>query len=851
MGVAVELAGGVPQVQCHALSGEERLGQPTRLELLVTSAEAIEPGAVLGRAAAVTLVSRYGERRIMGVVTRFTAIATARTNPRRSYRITLCSGLALLELRRRSRVYQHLTVPAIVQKLLVEGGYPQDRIKLALSEPHAVRDYVIQYAETDATFLRRLCEEDGLYYRFPSQPGDDAETIEISDCSAGAASALAGPLTLVDDAGLLGSGPAATGWRTIRRRRPGKVTLRDYDHEHPAVDLEATSKDGTEIEQGSEVYEAPGRFKDPGGGTARARWRLESLRAGALQSTFESTALALAPGLSFAVEVGADHLGAPPSGDEHVVVAVKHAFRADEDRHRLEIEAIPRKVPFRLPRITPRPRIHGVQSAIVTGASGAEIHPDALGRIFVRFHWDLDGPRDHGSSLPVRTLQPNTSGSMILPRIGWEVFVLFEDGDPDRPYIVGRSYNGKQPPPYKLPANKTMTVLATDSSPGGAGRNLISFDDGAGRQHINIQATFGRDTTVGSKMVIQTVKNERYSTTGDQTRSVGASEHISVTEAYFDTVGSQSGLVGGLHKVTTGGDMGIGVGSETVVIGAALLEQIGNPVKGALNLAASVALHELGSKGKAGMVASMALGIAKSAAEGYAQDKGGGWDGAEKAAKTAAAGTLMGFLPGGDAIMAGAAGSKSLNPWDPDQPDAGGEQAGGGAGGGDSDASAPAGPGPGHRTLGVKGNAFIGIGGSSSINSPGSITWSTLGTSVHATGGSRSIKAASVGYRVAGVSGESIGGGSTITASGKIGRGSAVLASMSVGGALSVNGASYGIKAPKVTIKVGGALTMTGAHVTFSCPGATIAASPGGLLLQAASIEIDGLWAQSGGMSHK
>ena len=40
---------------------------------------------------------------------------------------------------------------------------------------------------------------------------------------------------------------------------------------------------------------------------------------------------------------------------------------------------------------------------------------------------------------------------MFWPRVGHEVVVIFEGGDPDRPLIVGSVYNSKNMAPYPLP----------------------------------------------------------------------------------------------------------------------------------------------------------------------------------------------------------------------------------------------------------------------------------------------------------------------------------------------------------------------------------------------------------------
>jgi type VI secretion system secreted protein VgrG len=123
-------------------------------------------------------------------------------------------------------------------------------------------------------------------------------------------------------------------------------------------------------------------------------------------------------------------------------------------------EVIPEGVPFRPPAVTPRPTIKGIQTAIVTGPAGEEIHTDEHGRIKVQFHWDRQGKKDDKSSCWIRVSQTwagGAWGAVFLPRIGHEVVVNFIEGDPDRrPLVVGSVYHGTNVPPYALPSEKTQ-----------------------------------------------------------------------------------------------------------------------------------------------------------------------------------------------------------------------------------------------------------------------------------------------------------------------------------------------------------------------------------------------------------
>jgi type VI secretion system secreted protein VgrG len=830
-------------LECRSLRGAERLGEPVELEIEAFSKTPVEASAVLAKLMRVRVESGPGARILTGVVMRFGAVATSSATAGRRYRLTLRSRLGVLALRKRSAVYQTISVPDLVKQLVTDMGYSGDTLRVGTQEKHAPREYVVQYAETDLAFVRRLCEEEGLYFRFEDQGGLDAFVLE--DTSAAAEKVLGAPLPVLDESHLARGVACARRCRASLRRRPGKVTLRDYNPSSPSLALEGVKQAGTDVEKEVEVYEAPGRFADPAGGDARAKHRLESLRADGSVLRFETTAIGLSPGVAVTLEPTADYTGAARAEGDFLVVACLHDWTPERGEYAIQIESIPLAVPFRLARVTPRPHVPGLHSAFVTTPPGAEIQVEKDGRARVHFHWDREGPTDDKSSLPIRVMQPNTPGSMLLPRGGWEVMVAFEDGDPDRPYILGRVYSAKTPPPYSLPTNKTLTTISTSSSPGAAKRNIINIDDGAGRQNFSILAGFGKSTSVASNMVTQTVKNEDFTVKASQVRTVGVTEAVSVTQAYLNTLGSQSATVGGMQKVFVKGDFTVDVGSESVLVGAACLEKVGNQVAALKNLGKAAALQVAGAVGVPIDAISKGVALADAGVRG---DQQGGFAGAAAAVGGAAAGmgtsAVAGMVPGG-ALLLGAAGGGGIAPWVERRLGGGPRATGGGASSG-SDAAGAQGPGPGHRNTIVTGSYMELIGGSCSATSPGTIGWTTIGPSTLLIGASHSTKAGQSGTRVLGLSTETLGSLSIKTA-GDLNRGIKGLLNTTIAGSLkSTAGGNRSIKAGgAVSFKVDGSLKMTGSHVSFVCGGSKVSSSSGGVLIESSSIKINGATKQA------
>lgn len=168
----------------QAMTGFERLGEASDFELDLLSPEVVDGAHLVGAAGTLELIGAFGTRAVHGIITRFSAVATSQSAPSRRYKARLCSAFFRLTMRRSMRVFQNMTAADVIKKLLGEGGVPPDRVAIHLVEIHAPRRYVVQYNEADATFIRRLCEEEGLYFRFEARDGVDVFVLEDSSTSA-------------------------------------------------------------------------------------------------------------------------------------------------------------------------------------------------------------------------------------------------------------------------------------------------------------------------------------------------------------------------------------------------------------------------------------------------------------------------------------------------------------------------------------------------------------------------------------------------------------------------------------------------------------------------------------------
>jgi type VI secretion system secreted protein VgrG len=249
---------------------------------------------------------------------------------------------------------------------------------------------------------------------------------------------------------------------------------------------------------------------------------------------------------------------------------------------RARFECIPADTPWRAPRLTPAPRIDGLQTATVTGPGSGdeEIHTDEHGRIKVQFHWDRLGKRDDHSSCWIRVSQAWGGagyGSMIIPRVGHEVIVEFLEGDPDRPIVTGRVYNGVNVPAHGLPGKKAMTVLRTATTPGGGGYNELRLDDSAGSQLFHLHAQKDMNIKIQNNKTEHVGVDETQTIGANLTHTVGANDMLSIGQnSKLEVKGNEEIKIGGTDLLVVTGSEGIGIGGDyTLDVGGALAEVVG------------------------------------------------------------------------------------------------------------------------------------------------------------------------------------------------------------------------------------------------------------------------------------
>lgn len=596
---SLALQGDTDDIRVTGFSGQAHLSGLYTYDIAIASKRPISNlKDWLDRAATLTL---HGEpnRHIHGLIMQ--ASHTGQGREFIDYRITIVPRLWRLTQSKNHRIFQDKTPNQIISLLLREhsiGG--QDFQDHTCDAPN--RTYCVQYGESDFAFICRLMNEEGWHFHF--QHKKERHILLMADNNTIFASKPGDPAIRYQQETSRAHGENCIHTLDFHHQiTSGAVRLGDFDFTRPSLALNEIFEDKPASLQ---HHDHPGLFDDPVIGLQRAALRLQQAQCQRQTVQMQCHITTLDAGQSF-------HLTEHPNpalNQQYLITGISvsgtqsQAYEAgaadNEQPFRCTLECIPATVPFRPPHQWRKPTIKGPHSAIVTGPQGEDIYTDQHGRIKVQFHWDREGQADARTSCWVRVNQPLAGiqwGGIAIPRIGQEVIIEFEHGDPDRPIMIGRVYNGQNLPPYPLPQHKTRSVLKTLSSPGGNGFHEIRIEDKKGSEQIFMQAERNMDLRA---------KNNLHN-------HIGHDQHITVRhDAFAEINGDLHQSVGGAVNEKNGQSLSLSIGQDLQVnISGAQVIQAGNRIHIKAGLKAIIqGGASLSVKAGAGLITLDASGVA-------------------------------------------------------------------------------------------------------------------------------------------------------------------------------------------------------------------------------------------------
>lgn len=504
--IAVDTPLGKDELLLTAFSGREEMSRLFCYTLQMASANvSIEAKDIVGKQVGFRIAQEEGDtyRYFNGFVSRFSAGAAdylSVETPLRRYRAEVVPWLWFLTLNANCRIFQDKSIPEIIEQIFKDRGFTDH--KKAVKGQHPKLEYCVQYRETDFEFVSRLMERAGIFYFFEHE--EKKHTLVWADDASGYISCPEGDVEYHGQFGAQLWGRVEK-WEHQFELTPGKFSQTDYNFETPSTKL--LTKENTVVKlpdaKKHEIFEYPGQYAKAPDGKALAKVRIEELEVPHDVVAGTSSCVTFTPGAKFKLK---EHPVESEKNKSYVIISVEHEARApsgygfmpsegeeEGDQYSNSFQCIPDKTVFRPARTTPRPMVHGPQTAKVVGPKGEEIHTDKYGRIKVQFHWDREGKFDDKSSCWMRVAQRWAGqewGMLYTPRVGQEVMVEFLDGDPDRPLVTGGVYNAEQMPPYKLPDKAKQSGIKTRSTDKGdkTKYNELRFDDTKDKEHVYFHA---------------------------------------------------------------------------------------------------------------------------------------------------------------------------------------------------------------------------------------------------------------------------------------------------------------------------------------------------------------------------
>ncbi|MEZ2864155.1 type VI secretion system Vgr family protein [Proteus terrae] len=448
------------------------------------------------------------------------------------YQFVIRPEMWVMTLNQDSRIFQHKTVPQILQQLLDEAHIKYDN-QFYQPELHQTRRYITQKRESAYAFWCRLAFEEGINFWFEEGP-----KLFYSDNHLGMTAGIT--LTYNPQAETDITDTTATTWRYTERLCSDVRIDKDYNPIRPSYPLSQNTTG--DVHQQHPVFESYGRFQEEAEAQPLNQLRYEQSQNYRQTGSASTNCFALMPGKVFTLT---NHPSARMNSRWQVISVSHHGVQPSADNGGGEGTQLSNNVTFIPGTQEWRPPFHykpladGDELATVVGPEGEEIYTNEQGAVKVYFHWDRRGKPDHSGSCWLRVAQGwngDGFGFMAIPRIGQEVIVSYLNGDIDRPIITGCTYNGRNAPPLDLPKEKTRTTFRTKTHKG-TGFNELRFEDAGGREEVYLHAQRDQNTHINHNKFQYIGKNESHEVANDRKHEVCHDEFIRIVNEQTLNVG--------------------------------------------------------------------------------------------------------------------------------------------------------------------------------------------------------------------------------------------------------------------------------------------------------------------------
>jgi|GEM_PF-2199083 len=553
---------------------QEAMSKPFLYELDVFSSELHDMDAkdLVGTKASIELVCDNNELLYRnGFISSLSRIGTEPIEGKTHYKLIMEPWLAWLKNTNDCRIYQNKDVKGVINDLFKPISVADVNLDFVLGE-YKEREYWVQHNESILDYLHRICRLEGIAYYF--EHTKESHTLKLVD--------KALRLMLPAEPAVLKIQPGSddheclTSWAFTKSFVIGKSTQRSYFYQTPQTQLESSvinSGAPSEVPYVNQLenYQYSEFFDTIVEGNAETQ-RLNHAQTDARHSVWVGTGdyRHLIVGQRFTVQkVPHD---ANFSDNKTPFNLTKLTLKIDENdpesdqdqkqveheskgkhKHQVSSSRDSKKYPHNhvvieatnndtliFPEGGSQRRMLGLETAVVTGPKESEVYTDKYGRIKVQFHWDRHGKYDQNTTCWLRVMNNFAGpefGVHYTPRVGQEVVVAFENGNPDKPFVIGGLYHYEHIPPFHHDLGLRAGTRTRSSKKGSIGQfNEHSFYDLTGSEEIfthaqkdfNTKILHNRAERVDNHEIESVGGNRSAEVEGNQQEKIGGSLNLSI-----------------------------------------------------------------------------------------------------------------------------------------------------------------------------------------------------------------------------------------------------------------------------------------------------------------------------------